>query len=223
MKKIPIQCTYDVDGIPRSALSRWESTFKELLSSPKNNTDQFPVHTSKNHNDGSSESEILLNANIVCQAVCSLKAGKAAGPEQMPSEVLKYNICVKFLTALFSTCLKNHIFPSVWKQAIIVPIPKASMKDPADPLQYRGISLLSIPYKIFAKIINQHLCEWLECNSILAAEQNGFKRGRSTMEHVFNLSTIAETRQKLGLDTFAVLLTSRKHMIPFNIHFYGKS
>ena len=107
MKKIPIQCTYDEDGIPRSALSRWESTFKEPLSSPKTNTDQFPVHTSTNHNDGSSESEILLNADIVCQAVCSLKAGKAAGPEQIPSEVLKYNICVKFFTALFSTFLKN--------------------------------------------------------------------------------------------------------------------
>ena len=127
-------------GIPRSALSRWEGTFKELLSFPKTNTDQFPVHTSTNYNDGSYESEILLNANIVCQAVCSLKPGKAAGPEQIPSEVLKYNICVKFFTALFSTCLKNRTFASVWKQAIIVSIPKASMKDPADPLQYRGNS-----------------------------------------------------------------------------------
>ena len=66
------------------------------------NTDQFPVHPSTNHNDGSSEREILLNADIVCHVVCSLKSGKAAGPEQIPSEVLKYNICLKFLTALFS-------------------------------------------------------------------------------------------------------------------------
>ena len=30
------------------------------------------------------------------------------------------------------------------------------------------------------------------------------------MEHVFNLSTIAETRQKLGLDTFAVFIDFKK-------------
>ena len=114
---------------------------------------------------------------------------------------------MRFLTTLFSICTATLQFPSFWKQAIIVPIPKAPMKDLGDPLQYRGISLLSVPYKIFTHLINENLCDWLECNSILAEEQTGFRSGRGTIEHIF---TVAETRLLLGLDSFAAFIDFRK-------------
>ena len=84
------------------------------------------------------------------------------------------------------------------------------MKDPTDPLQYRGISLLSIPYKVFAKILNHRLSQWLEDKNIMSEEQNGLRSGRGTLETVGNITTVVETRNKLGTDSFAAFIDFRK-------------
>ena len=89
----------------------------------------------------------------------------------------------------------------------IVPLPKSSMKDPSNPLQYRSIFLLSIPYKLLTKILNNVLCEWLES---LVDAQCGFRAGRSTTEQVLNICIITETRQQLGLSTFAAFIDFQK-------------
>ena len=70
--------------------------------------------------------------------------------------------------------------------------------------------MLSVPYKIFSKILNQLIIEWLEDNDVLAEEQCGFRAGRGTMEQVINLSTIVETRQRMGESTFAVFIDFKK-------------
>ena len=80
----------------------------------------------------------------ISQAMWSQKNRKAPGPDCIPAEVLKNEVCVAFFTIFFSVCLEKCCIPSAWKTATIVPIPKDNMKDPTDPLQYRGISLLSI-------------------------------------------------------------------------------
>ena len=90
-----------------------------------------------------------------------------------------------FLTSLFLTIASSLHIPTAWKLATIVPLPKSSMKDPSNPLQYRVMSLLSIPYKLFTKILNNVLCEWLKSNNILVEDaQCGFRAGRSTTEQV---------------------------------------
>ena len=57
-------------------------------------------------------------------------------------------------------------------------------KDYRDPLGYRGIYLMSIPCKIYADIPNTPLSFWLEENTILADEQNGFRKDRGCIAHL---------------------------------------
>ena len=45
---------------------------------------------------------------------------------------------------------------------------------------------------------------------MLCEEQNGFRKDRSTLEHIFTITTIAETRQKLGKDVFAAFIDFKK-------------
>ena len=90
------------------------------------------------------------------------------------------------------------------------PIPKNKTSDPRLPLNYRGISLLSVPYKAFCSILNQYILEWTEYTGILCEEQNGFRVGRSCLEHIFSLSSIVECRKKLQKPTFACFVDFSK-------------
>ena len=76
------------------------------------------------------------------------------------------------LYRLISFCFENGKIPDEWTEGIVKPIPKAGSKDPREPLNYRGISLLCVPYKIYADILNHRLSKWLETNDILADEHN---------------------------------------------------
>ena len=66
----------------------------------------------------------------------------------------------------------------------------------SDPLNYRGITITSATYKLFCSILNNRLTRALELNNVIADEQNGFRAGRSTGDHISSLSLIIESRIK---------------------------
>ena len=55
---------------------------------------------------------------------------------------------------------------------------------------WRGITLLSIPSKMFSKIIMTRLKAIVD--KLLRPEQTGFRKGRGTTEHIFTLRNILE-------------------------------
>ena len=115
------------------------------------------------------------------------KNGKAVGVDEIPGEILRNDTCIDLLYQLISYCFSEGQIPSEWSTSIITPVPKPKM-DPLNPLEYRPISLISIPCKIYADILNKRLTRWLEQNDLLAEEQNGFRRNRSCMDHLYVLS-----------------------------------
>jgi hypothetical protein len=75
---------------------------------------------------------------------------------------------------IYNACFTIGYFPSAWKKAKIVAIPKAS-KDHSKPENYRPISLLSCLGKILEKLISIRLTEYLEENKLINPEQFGFR------------------------------------------------
>mgnify|MGYP001615337500 FL=1 len=74
-----------------------------------------------------------------------------------------------------------------------VPIPKqAGMKDVHN---FRPISLLSVFSKIYAKVLERRLQSWCDEHGILQEEQNGFRKERSTLDHIFSLTEIIRLRR----------------------------
>ena len=84
--------------------------------------------------------------------------------------------------------------PDIWSQGIIYPIPKSSTTDKREPLNYRGITLASVIYKIHCSVLNNRLNIWAEDSNILHDAQNGFRKGRSTIDHITTLTIL--TNQK---------------------------
>ena len=150
----------------------------------------------------------------VYEAVYGAKLRKAAGFDGNPSEVLRYDICIELLHKIISNCFKNGEVPTEWTKGIINPIPKSNTQDARNPLSYRGISLLPVPYKIYADILNQRLTKWLEENKLLVEEQNGFRKKRNCAEHLYTLYTIINSRKLSKQSTYVCIIDYKKLSIP---------
>jgi hypothetical protein len=151
-----------------------------------------------------------ISLEEVQQGVKRAKLHKATGPDQIPSEALKNNACIPVLHNLINQAFKHGIVPSAWNQAIIVPFPKGSSKDPRVPLNYRGISLLNTTCKIYSDILNKRLVAFLEENELLANEQNGFRTKRSCLDHIYTLDRIIQNRKSSRLSTYVCFIDATK-------------
>ena len=100
--------------------------------------------------------------------------------------------------------------PDVWLEALIFPIPKSSSSDPRVPLNYRGISLLSVISKLYTSSLNTRLSTFAEENDLIVDEQNGFRPDRSCLDHIFVLHNTLEIRKKLNCQTFCAFVDFKK-------------
>ena len=152
---------------------------------------------------------LILNRPIekseVKRAIDRAKLNKATGIDAIPAEALKNPSCVDLLLPIIKACFEQGAVPECWKTGIINPILKPNSTDIRKPLTYRGITLLSVPCKIYCDILNQRLTEFLEDGNILADEQNGFRKKRSCQEHIHSLYSIVNSRKKCEIINFWML------------------
>ncbi|KAH0814139.1 hypothetical protein GEV33_008652 [Tenebrio molitor] len=90
----------------------------------------------------------------VRKIIGSLKVKKAPGPDNIPNKALKLlpDRVVVALTTIINASLRLCHFPSRWKKANVIFIPKPG-KDPKFPQNHRPISLLSSIGKVLEKVI----------------------------------------------------------------------
>ena len=192
-------------------LTKWRNDFSSLF----NCTSELNPLT-EHHIGETAHTNTIIDFNDpisileVKKAIFQAKNGKAYGTDEIPAEVLKNDTTVFFLYVLFNLCFQNSVAPTIWSKTIINPIPKSSTLDPRDPLSYRGISLASAVYKVYCRIINTRLNDWVERNNVIVDEQNGFRKNRSTTDQISSLVDIIETRKKCKLPTFAAFIDFRK-------------
>ena len=78
--------------------------------------------------------------------------------------------------------------PHEWRKAIIVPIYKKSSR--AECGNYRGISLLSVVRKIYARVVCDRLR--LMTDAVLMDEQGGFRVRRGCVDQIFAVRQVTE-------------------------------
>ena len=87
----------------------------------------------------------------------------------------------------------NHIwltqdFPTSWKTAIIIPVPKPG-NVLSDPGRYWPIAHTSYLCKPMEQIVNSRLTWYLERHMVITEYQSGFRRRRSTVDNLVTLET----------------------------------
>ncbi len=106
---------------------------------------------------------------------------RAPGSSKINKKILE-NCTQKSITTLkniFNASLSLGYFPNSLKKAIMKLIPKEN-KSPKHPLNYRPISLLEVPGKIFEKIVLSRLNSYLIDNNTIHERQHGFRANKGT-------------------------------------------
>ena len=113
---------------------------------------------------------------------------------------------ILWLTRVCQVAWKLGKTPRDWQTGVIIPIFKKG--DRKQCTNYRGISLLSLPGKVYAKCLERKCREIVE--SKLEDGQCGFRPGRSTTDQIFTLKQIFEKSWEYGKDLFACFVDLKK-------------
>ncbi|CAC5378581.1 unnamed protein product [Mytilus coruscus] len=211
--RIPNEVTLDDGTITNNLetiLSKWKSSFHSLLN-PNVNAEYNKVENCN------------IKENIICidldkeitidevhKVVMNAKNCKSAGIDLIQAELCKNISIISILHKLFNLCFSSGNVPNMWNKGIITPIPKCSTSNPRDPLSYRGITLAPFAYKMYCSILNERLVKWLDEREIINNEQNGFMKGKSTIDHISTITLIIETRKKCKLSTYVAFIDFKK-------------
>ena len=190
-------------------LKVWKKYFQELLNSENIVQIENPSTDYINHHDIGDVNENITREELI-KAINDVNKGKACGVDEIPVEMLNNKACIDFMLEMFNKGFKYGIFPASWRKGVINPVPKGSGKDPQDPKSYRGITVAVSSYKLFCSIINNRLKNWCDENEVLVEEQNGFRTGRSCIDHLHSLVTILDTRLKTRRNTFTAFVDFEK-------------
>jgi hypothetical protein len=109
-----------------------------------------------------------------------LKPRSAPGPDGIQNIILQHfpKSALKFTPTIYNKSLVLNYFPTQWKVAKLLMLPKPA-KDLSSPSNYRPINLLNSLGKLFEKIILKRLNYQLRELNVIRDEQFGFKRGHS--------------------------------------------
>lgn len=134
---------------------------------------------------------------------------KAPGDDKIINAALKFlpKKGILTLTNIINGCLRHSYFPTAWKLATIITIPKPG-KDPTDPVNHRPIALLSSISKIYERVI----LKILNSNIVgkIRPEQHAFRQGHSTTSQIVNLIDNISMSLSANEHTAAVFLDVEK-------------
>ena len=162
-------------------LARWRNYFSQLL----NDVRLTEIHTA----------ELLVPKPSVFEvemAIEKLKRYKSPGIDQIPAELIKAG-SRKFYSKihkLINPVRNEKELPDQWKKSVILPVYKKG--DKTDCSNYRSISLLSTAHKVISNILLSRLTPYAE--KITGYHQCGFRRNRSTTDHIFCNHQILEKK-----------------------------
>ena len=97
-------------------------------------------------------------------------------------------VAAQWLHRIIDLAWRSGSVPRDWQKALIVPIHKKGSRTKCE--NYRGISLLSIPGKVYANVLEKRMRTITE--GIVLEEQGAFRKGRSCVDQLFTVRQLGE-------------------------------
>ncbi|BHF60742.1 hypothetical protein SprV_0100370800 [Sparganum proliferum] len=189
-------------------LQRWAEHFRGALNRPSTISDVAIARLPQVETNVDLDLPPSLRETI--RAVQQLSSGKAPGSDAIPAEVYKhgYPQPMDHLTALFQEMWRQGEVPQDFKDATIVHLYKQKgNRQLCD--NHRGISLVNIAGKIFARILQNRLNNHLE-QGLLPESQCGFRRHRGTTDMIFAARQLQEKCQEMRTHLYSIFVDLTK-------------
>jgi hypothetical protein len=180
---------------------RWETYYTELFREEKEITgrkkEKVELEDSNNEDDAPSYDEYM-------EVIAQLKTKKAAGPDQISNELIKQggHELLSRLYRILVAVWQSETMPEEWRTGLLIPLLKKG--DPTQCNNYRGIMLLNTTYKILTSIIRKTLTEHTETK--LREYQNGFRKGKSTIDAIHVISQIIEKSYEYDIELYILFI-----------------
>uniref|UniRef100_A0A671WJG1 Reverse transcriptase domain-containing protein n=1 Tax=Sparus aurata TaxID=8175 RepID=A0A671WJG1_SPAAU len=164
-------------------VGRWKEYFEDLL----NPTDTPSIEEAE---AGDSEVDPSITQAEVTEVVRKLLSGKAPGVDEIRPEYLKSLdvVGLSWLTRLYSIAWQSGTVPLDWQTGVVVPLFKKGDRRVCS--NYRGITLLSLPGKVYSRVLERRIRPIVEPR--IQEEQCGFRPGRGTLDQLYTLRRVLE-------------------------------
>lgn len=166
-------------------------------------------NTSSLHENCVSFKFLTVTEDVVNKFLFGLKS-KSFGSDNISLQMIKLccPVIIPYLTHIINTALLQNCFPSAWKSALIIPLPKKDK--PTTFFELRPISILPTLSKVMEKIINVQVKQFLENYNILPDVQSGFRVGHSCETALLNITDDIVSATDRGQITVLTLLDYSK-------------
>ena len=176
---------------PKGILNRWVEHFDSVLNQPSN----FDMGVLDKLPQWEVNPELAVPPSLkeVVDGIKQLTAGKAAGADGIPPDIYKHGgpAIADQLLKLFTQSWNEGKVPQAFKDADLVHLYK-NKGDIKCCDNHRGISLLCIAGKIYARVLLNRLTRHIKSIRLIPESQCGFEAGRSTIDPCFALRQLQE-------------------------------
>lgn len=194
-----------VDDLNNHYASVASVKYPELISA---SIEKYKRLTTVKDINGKFHFKYVLPEDIV-EAITSIKSN-AKGVDLIPVNFIKLCLpaLLPVLDHIFNYSLQNGCFPSVWKMANILPIPK--VKNPSEPKDYRPVSILCVMGKALEKVVHKQVCDYLNKNSLFSKFQSGYRPNHSTVTALVRVADDIRAAMDKRLLTLLVMIDLSK-------------
>uniref|UniRef100_A0A3Q3JAD5 Reverse transcriptase domain-containing protein n=1 Tax=Monopterus albus TaxID=43700 RepID=A0A3Q3JAD5_MONAL len=186
-KQCPAKTVYSGGGQLMTStgdiVGRWKEYFEDLLNPGAMSSDE------EAEAEGSEVDSSITQAEVT-EVVKKLLGGKAPGVDEIRPEYLKSLdvVGLSWLTHLCNVAWQSGTVPLDWQTGVVVPLFKKGDRRVCS--NYRGITLLSLPGKVYARVLERRIRPIVEPR--IQEEQCGFRPGRGTLDQLYTLFRVAE-------------------------------
>ncbi|XP_076058596.1 uncharacterized protein LOC143035614 [Oratosquilla oratoria] len=184
---------------PKEIADALDEQYNSVYSKPLCNT---TIYQPSQNREGPQLEDIEFNREDIEQAIASINAFSAAGPDMVPAILLKK--CSHTLSTplyiLWRTSLDAGQVPRVLKHSLVTPIFKGG--DKAAAKNYRPVGKTSHIIKIFERILVKRIVDFMKRNELYNKGQHGFRQGRSCLSQLLQHRTdiLGYLEKEIGVD-----------------------
>ena len=163
---------------PAEMAAQFVSSFVSVFAN------QVPTAPAAHQTSNDHLHDILITPSDVLREIKSLNINSSMGMDGIHPRLLSR--CASTLSMPLSiicnASLRAGVLPLEWLSSQVTPIFKKGAR--TDPLNYRPVSITSVPCKVMEKVILSRLRPFLEGNGLISEHLFGFRCGHSTTDQL---------------------------------------